>query len=70
MGTSTKRFESTESAEIVALDWESLGQLVRRCTLDAVAMHFVDVGLREFCAAGKSRGQKPAAQQRVDVIHE
>ena len=70
MRISTKRFIPTERAEIVALNWESLGQLVRCHTLDAVAMHFADTGLRESCAARRSRGLKPAAQERVDVIHE
>jgi len=58
----TKRLVPTESAEVVALDWESLGQLVRRHTLDAVAMHFADTGLREVSAAERPRGLKPAAR--------
>ena len=70
MRSSAERFVPTEDAEVVALDWGSLGQRVRRRTLDAVAMHFADAGLRESCAARRSRGLKPAAQERVDVIHE
>jgi len=70
MAISTKWVIPTKGADGVALDWESLGQLVRRCTLDAAAMHFADVGLRGSCAAGRLRGMNPAAQERVDVIHE
>jgi hypothetical protein len=52
----TKRLVPTESAEVVALDWESLCQLVRRHTLDAVAVHFAHVGLRELSESGTPRG--------------
>jgi len=30
----------------VTLDWASLGRLVRTRTLDAVAVHFVEVGIQ------------------------
>ena len=63
------RFVPAEGVEELALDWESLGQLVRSCTLQAVAMHFADTGLREFCSVAWSRGLKPASGPR-DVIHE
>ena len=32
-----------------SLGWESLGRLVQTRTLDAVAQHFLDVGLAELC---------------------
>src|SRR3990172_128622 len=62
MGSSAERFVPTEDAEVVALDWGSLGQLVRRRTLDAVAMHFADVGLGELSESETQRGLEPAAQ--------
>ena len=54
-----------DGAEAVALDWEALGRLVRVGTLDAVAMHFADVGLGELSERGGSRGLKPAVRDRV-----
>lgn len=34
---------------LVPLGWEALGQVVQRRTLDAVAEHFLAVGLAELC---------------------
>ena len=65
MRSSTERFALVDSAEAVALDWESLGHWVRVGTLDAVAMHFADVGLGELSERERSRGVKAAAQDRV-----
>ena len=70
MRISTKRFVPTEGAEDVALDWVTLGQLVRYRTLDAVAMHFAETGIREVSSAARPRGLMPAAQERVYVSHE
>ena len=65
MRFSKERFVPTDGAEVVALDWASLGRLVRVGTLDALAMHFADVGLGELSEREGSRGLKPAAQDRV-----
>jgi hypothetical protein len=70
MVMSTKRLVSKEGADDVALDWVTLGQLVRRCTLDALAMHFAETGIREVSSAARPRGLMPAAQERVYVSHE
>ena len=65
MRSSTERFGLTDGAGVVALDWEAFGRLVRVGTLDAVAMHFADVGLGELLEREGSRGLKPAARDRV-----
>ena len=44
MRLTTDRTKSNDGAESTARDWESLGRLVRRRTLQAVAMHFVAMG--------------------------
>ena len=68
MRSSTERFGLTDGAEAVALDWESLGRLVRVGTLDAVAMHFAHVGREAVAVKGSPRGLKPAA--RDSATHE
>ena len=65
MRSSTERFGLTDGADAVALDWASLGRLVRIGTLDAVAMHLADVGLEAVAVKGSPHGLKPAAQDRV-----
>ncbi len=37
----TQRTKSNDGAEAMALDWELLGRMVRRRTLEVVAMHCV-----------------------------
>ena len=74
MRFSKERFVPTDGAEVVALDWASLGRLVRVGTLDAVAMHFADVGLEAVAVKERPRGltldslrhgEQPAARDRV-----
>jgi len=36
-------------ANVLSFGWESLGRAVQARTLDAVALHFLDVGLAELC---------------------
>jgi hypothetical protein len=62
MRFSTERLAAADGAGHVALDWESLGRLVRVGTLDAVAMHFATVELDQLSEDEGSRGLKPAAQ--------
>jgi hypothetical protein len=53
MRQAIERTSSRDSVDPVALDWESLGRLVRRHSLEAVAMHFAAIGGVLSCAAGK-----------------
>jgi hypothetical protein len=65
MRFSTERLAAADGAVHVAPDWESLGCLVRIGTLDAVAMHFANVGSRELLEDESPRGLKPAARVGV-----
>ena len=40
------------SAKALALDWTALGRSVRTLALEAVAMHFVDLGQRDGLRGG------------------
>ena len=62
MRFSTERLAAADGAVHVALDWESLGRLVRVGTLDVVAMHFADLALDQPPVGEGSRGLKPAAR--------
>jgi len=62
MRFSTERVEAPDGAGDRALDWASLGRLVRSRTLEAVAMHFATVELDQMSEGEGSRGLKPAAQ--------
>ncbi len=43
------------NAGVLSLDWESLGQLVQEQTLDAVALHFREMGneVQAGCGSGE-----------------
>ena len=41
-----------ESANLLALDWEAMGRLVRRGTLEAVGQHFAEIAAREDGVTG------------------
>ncbi|MFH1111362.1 MAG: hypothetical protein V1790_19515 [Planctomycetota bacterium] len=56
MRFSTEQLAAADGAGRVALDWESLGRLVRVGTLDAVAMHFADLALDQPSEGERSRG--------------
>ena len=71
MRWSTGRPAATSGAEVLALDWESLGRLVRVATWDAVAMHFADLALdqppdregsRGLTLDSSRRGEQPTAR--------
>ena len=44
MRSETDRRHPDDGANIPPLEWESLGRLVRRCALEAVALHFAATG--------------------------
>jgi len=44
MCMATDRTSWSDSADFMALDWESVGRLVRQRTLEVVAMHFAAMG--------------------------
>ena len=46
------RTDGSEGDNIMSLEWASLGRLVRRRTLEAVAMHFVLHGAEEGTSPG------------------
>ena len=62
MRFSTERVEAPDGAGHRALDWASLGRLVRSRTLEAVAMHFADLALDQPSEGEASRGLTPAAR--------
>lgn len=41
MRVKTTSIPAHESDQLLALDWGSLGRLVRGCTLDALTLHFL-----------------------------
>ena len=57
----TNRTSQINSVDVTALDWGSIGRLVRQRTLEAVAMHFAAVGQAEHAVAS----QQGSRQQRV-----
>ena len=50
----------TQTRGLLSLDWESLGRLVRRATLEAVAAHFAAIGI-ERRDASKASGDRPSS---------
>ncbi len=46
MRLTTDQTDSTDSADLLSLDWGSLGRLVRKRTLQGVAMHFAAMASR------------------------
>ncbi len=54
-----EQIERTLSTRLTVLDWESLGRLVRRTTIEAVATHFADEGANaQIQPAGKDATRK------------
>ena len=51
---------TADSAQLMSLDWVSLGSLVRMHTLDAVAAHFSELS--------DTNGQRGAEVRSVEII--
>ena len=61
MRLTTKPTPANECDQLMALDWSSLGRLVRRRTLDAVTLHF-----STLAAAAGQPGPEVTANDGLD----
>ncbi len=68
----TQRTKSNDGAEAMALDWELLGRLVRRRTLEAVAMHCVAMATtpawHSHAGEGGRRDERPDRKHGGDSL--
>lgn len=60
MGYVSKTEVRDEVAELMSMGWEALGQVVQRRTLDAVAQHFLTIGLAEICLEALNDADDPS----------
>lgn len=61
IGHGMNQRQVTDACDLLGQDWNSLGILVRARTLDAVARHFLDLGLTELCVEALC-GELPASR--------